>query len=200
TFAPPTSQTGPVTFVDKPNKTYRFVPNGADAEVTATYGPNDAYTDDGASATMAKFDADLSVGDVITYTKNTPAAGVNRHELTNKTPSSYNSGVVGNIDESAHTLYIIEPVSGVALSDAKNYATNAVWSVDGASQTQAVFEGALDEGDTIVITPGTGGGTSTFALANATVDKLVSSFDTTNKFVMLGHLGDYPPGSQDATY
>ena len=202
TFAPPVAQSGVVTFVSTSTDTYRFVANGANSETTVKYTSADAYVDDGAAATMAKFEADLTVGDLIKYTPNTPAAGQNRHELTNKSPSNYTSGMVGNIDETStvHHLYIIEPVSGAALSDAKDYATNATWTVDGASATQQVFEGALSEGDTIDITPGSGGAATSFALTNRSVSGAVSTFDTGNKLVMIRKLGDDPTSSQDASY
>jgi len=191
--------TGVVTFVDTVNKTYRFSPDGGGAEQTVVYKSTDTFTDDGSSATIGKFETDLSVGDTIKFTKDTPSAGLNKHDLTNKTPASFTSGTVGNVDTAAHTFVIIDPVSGVTLSDSKAY-NGSLFSVNGTAATQAQFEAAINEGDTVVITAGTGGNPSTYALTDATVSGTVSTVNTLAHFVTIGNLGDDPTGPQDAGY
>jgi hypothetical protein len=202
TFPATTGQSGVVTFVDVPHKTYAFTPNGGNSTTTVLYKANDSFTDDGTSATLAKFESDLSVGDLIKFTKNTPSAGTNRHDLTNKTPASYTSGMVGKVNTTTHVFSIIDPVSGVALSDVKTYGggTNT-FSVDGTNASLSVFEGAISEGDTVSITAGSGGGNN-YALSNQSVQGAVSFIDTsgTNHFVKIGNLGDDPTSAQDASF
>jgi hypothetical protein len=199
-FPSSTGQTGTVTFVNTGTKTYRFVATGASAETTVVYKAGDTFTDDGVAATMAKFESDISVGDTIRFFDDTSATNKDTHDLTNKTPASYTSGTVGNVDEAANTFVIIDPTTGVALSDVKNYDAQ-LFSVDGTTVTQPVFEDAINEGDTVVITVPTSGA-KTFALTNQTVSGTITSLDKTaaNKFVMIGNLGDDPTGPQNTSY
>jgi len=191
--------TGVVTFVDTVNKTYRFSPDGGGAEQTVIYKSGDTFTDDGSSATIGKFESDLSVGDTIKFTKDTPSAGLNKHDLMNKTPASFTSGMVGNVDTAAHTFVIIDPASGVALSDTKSY-NGQLFSLNGTAVTQAQFEAAINEGDTVTITAGTGGNPSTYALTDASVAGTVSTVDTATHLVKVGNLGDDPTGPQNASF
>jgi hypothetical protein len=191
-------QTGTVTFVDLPTKTYRFVADGASSETTVTYKAGDTFKDDGVSATLAKFESDLSVGDTIHFIDDTSASNVDTHELTNHSMAGVNSGVVGNVNTAAHTFVIIEPVSGAPISDVKNYNAQ-LYSIDGTSAVQSTFEAAINEGDTIVITVPTTGAT-TYALTNKTVSGKVSTVNTATHVVQIGALGDDPTGPQDANY
>ena len=193
-------QTGTVTFVDTATDTYRFVPNGGNAEVTVTYKAGDTFKDDGTTATLAAFEADLSVGDGIHFIDDTSATNHDTHELTNHTPASITSGTVGNVDTTANTLFIIDPVTGTALSDSKNFDAQ-LYTVDGASATQVAFEGAINEGDTIVITgPVAPATASTFALTNKSVSGTVTSVAHVAHTVAIGNLGDDPTGPQDIRY
>ena len=199
TFPVSPGTTGTVTFVNAATDTYRFVPAGGSAEITVVYKAADKFKDDGVTATLAKFETDLSVGDTIRFTDDTSATNSDTHELTNVSPSSVNSGTVGNIDTVARTFVIIDPVTGVAVSDVKNYNAS-LYSVDGTTATQPTFEAAVNEGDTVVITVPTSGA-STFALTNKTVSGTISAIDTgLPKTVMIGALGDDPTGPQDAAY
>jgi len=191
--------TGVVTFVDTANNTYRFSPDGGGAEQTVVYKSGDTFTDDGSSATIGKFETDLSVGDTIKFTQDTPSAGLNKHDLTNKAATSFTSGMVGNVDTTAHTFFIIDPASGVTLSDSKAY-NSQLFTVNGAAATQAQFEAAINEGDTVVITAGTGGNPSTYALTDATVSGTVTTIDTVNHLVKIGNLGDDPTVPQNASF
>lgn len=205
---PPTiTASGIVTFVDTAHNLYQFVPTGGTAPMSVIYDSGDTFTDDGSSATLAKFGTDVSVGDLVTLTTNAGGPDVNQHALTNKTAASYTSGVVGDIDTSAvpldpnaHTLTIIEPVTGVELSGRIDYTSNAKWTVNGATATQADFENAINEGDQLSIVAGSGGAQTLFALTDKSVSGVVSTVDTANHLVMIGNLGDDPTGSQDASY
>jgi hypothetical protein len=200
TFPAAQGQTGTVTFVDTATDTYRFVPNGGNAEVTVTYKAGDTFKDDGTTATFAKFETDLSVGDTIHFIDDTTATNKDTHELTNHTPASITSGTVGNVDTAANTFFIIDPVSGAVLSDSKAYDAQ-LYLVDGVSATQAAFEAAINEGDTVVITAPVAPATATtFALTNKSVSGTVTSVAHVAHTVAIGNLGDDPTGPQDIRY
>jgi len=190
---------GVVTFVDKATNTYHFVPTGGTSEVVVTYTTGDSFTSDGANATLAKFESDLSVGDQIRYTTDSPTAGHNKHDLTNKTPQSYTSGMVGDVNTVTHTFFIIEPVSGAELSDQKAY-DGELFTLNGASATEAQFEAAINEGDSVAITAGTSGNPDTYALTDESVAGTVDGFDTTLHQVNVGQLGDDPTSAQDTAF
>jgi hypothetical protein len=61
----------------------------------------------------------------------------------------------------------------------------------------ATFEGALNEGDNIVIGAGP---TTTYALTNQTIDDVAESVDTQAKTLRLHNLGDDPTTTQDDSY
>jgi hypothetical protein len=191
-------QTGTVTFVDAGNNTYSFVPDGGDAEVSVTYDSGDSFEKDGASATLGAFEGDLSVGDTIHFVDDTSATDADTHELTNVDPADVLSGTVGNVDTAANTFVFIEPVTGVAISDVKNYDA-ALYSIDGGSAVQTEFEDAINEGDTLTITDPPAG-SSTYALTNETVTGSISFVDTATDLVAIGALGDDPTGPQDDDY
>jgi hypothetical protein len=163
------------------------------------YKSTDTFKDDGTAATFAKFETDLSVGDGIHFIDDTTATNIDTHELTNHTPASVTSGTVGNVDTAANTFFIIDPVTGVALSDSKAYDAQ-LYTVDGVSATQAAFEGAINEGDTIVITaPVAPAVASTFALTNHSVAGTVTSVakGSPPNLVAIGNLGDDPTSPQN---
>ena len=83
--------------------------------------------------------------------------------------------------------------------------TGVLWKVDGTQATQASFEAAINEGDTIDIT-GTGA-SSTYALVNKSVEGVAGSVASDPNPVLpttdftIGALGDDPANNtNDATY
>jgi hypothetical protein len=187
--------TGTVTATDTNNDTYDFVADGASTATTVHYKSTDNFTVNGNAASMSLFEQHLSVGDQITYTDDTSATNKDTHALTDKSGSDITAGMVGNVDTAAHTLYIIEPATGVAISDVKNYA-GGIYFVDNAPASQSTFEGALNEGDTISINSQT----QTYQLTNKPVTGNVSSVNTGTDLVKIGVLGDDPVGPQNDSF
>ena len=181
--------------------TYTFTDNATKASVTVTHdATNDTFTVDGAAASRGAFDAATTVGDQVCFTDDTTAGDpdADKHALTNVAQSAIVSGVIGNIDDGPDTFSIIDPVSGVAISDVKDY-TGGIFFVDGAVANEGGFEGALSEGDTVVIETDAALN-KTFRLTNQAVTGTVSAVDTALDLVRIGNLGDDPLTAQDTDY
>ena len=191
-------QTGTITALDADADTYTFVAEGDDAATTVEYDSDDVFTIDGDPATLAAFEAALDVGDEVTFIDDATDDDNDQHALVNNDPSAVSSGTVGNVDTGAGTFVIIDPVSGVALSDVKTY-TGALYEVDGAAATVASFEADVNEGDTVVIVTDDEG-EQTFQLTNAGVTGTVTSVDADADLVTIDALGDDPMSAQDAAY
>jgi len=193
-------QGGVITLVDTANNTYRYT--AADGtQVTVVYdATNDVFTIDGNPASLAAFEGALSVGDTIVFVDDpaTAATDADQHNLTNRTAASYTSGTVGNVNTALDDLYIIDAASGVVLSDVKDYA-GGIYYIDGVVANLAAFEGALNEGDTVVIETDAANN-KTFRLTNGTVSGAVTVVDATTDQVRVGNLGDDPLSAQDADY
>lgn len=195
------SVTGVVTSATIASDTYRMVGDGAEVSTTVSYSSADTFLVDGASATIGGFESSITPADRMTYT---PAAGsvAARHELTNVAANTITDGVVGNVDIENKQLDIVQPVNGDALRS--NIAwTNVLYSVDGASATQAAFEADVNEGDTIELT-GTGAQT-TLELTNEDVLGSANAITTSplppTTDLKIGALGDDPAtGDADTTY
>ena len=194
----PDGETGTITAVDPDADTYSFVAEGADATTTVEYDADDSFTIDGDPATMAAFEASLDVGDQVTFIDDESDVDADQHALVNNDPSTVSSGTVGNVDTGAGTFVIIDPVSGVTLSDVKTY-TGALYEVDGAAATVASFEADINEGDTVVIETDDEGN-QTFQLTNAAVTGTVTSVDADADLVTIEALGDDPVTAQDDAY
>lgn len=191
-------RSGVVTSTDKANNRYTFSDEANGQSVTVGYSGDGCCTVDGSSATLAAFEANLSVGDFITFFEDVSEGGTaDEHALENRDPSDYTSGMVGDVDTVANTLHIIDPTTGVVLSDTKAYAGEA-YTIDGVSASLASFENDLNEGDTIDITESAG--TMTFALVNAVVNGAVGNIDKDADEITIKGLGDDPRGPQQDRY
>lgn len=78
---------GTVLQIDTSAHTYTLTFGDGDPTTTVTYAAGDAFTVDGAVATVSQFEAALTVGDRARFT----TAGGARHQLTNEDPSSTSS-------------------------------------------------------------------------------------------------------------
>jgi hypothetical protein len=192
-FAEAVTNAGVVVAFDNAANTYTFVPDGGNEAVTVTHNPaEDTYSVDGAPATNAVFEANISLGDRIEVTDNED--GSQHHALTNQTPPD--EGVVGNINTNQVTAFpqtyaIIDPVTGFQLSDFIDYvATCDLYEVDGASATLATFEANISEGDTLERSEM--GVNDVCSLTNHTVAGTVQDLtkNATEAQFRIGNLGD----------
>ncbi|SDQ10581.1 Putative cell wall binding repeat 2 [Quadrisphaera sp. DSM 44207] len=172
--------------------------------VEVTIASTDAFSVDGASASFGAFKDALSLGDVVSVSKD--SAGKQTLALASKTVLA---GLVGGagaagVDTTGGNVAFLDAVSGLAISGAITYKpTAAVYTVDGVSATLADFEANLNEGDTIAITGGDGttGKTRTFALTNQTVTGVVSGNSSgalTIETIAGAKLGTYTAGASDS--
>lgn len=183
--APPVDpDTGVVTSTNGTD-TYTFVGEGA--EESTTVGPLDAdeladgeFTVDGEPASSGVFFSEIDVCDVVTYDPTGAADGENAsHDLVNQDCDDITDGTVGEVDLTAGTFSIIEPVTGTPLRTGIDYTDASILHyVDGSVATFAQFDNDINEGDTIVIEENEDTGVTTLRLANETVSGLVNSVDS----------------------
>lgn len=198
--APPVEEnSGVLTAIDTGANTYNYT-NATPESVTQAYSEtNDDFTVDGTASTPGVFEANATPGDMVTVTDN--GDGTFTHALTNVDTSDLLSGTVGNVDYTANTFDIIEPVSGVVLRAGLDYgAANVINTVDGSASTVSNLELNLNEGDTIEIEEGDS--TDTFNFENmdvtGTVAVAVSAAGIVR--VTVGNLGDDMNNAQDAYF
>jgi putative cell wall-binding protein len=177
-----------ITSFDVGANTYTYVQDGADTSHTVHYDDDDDFTVDGNDAAVSGFEANLSVGDIITK------AG-DDHDLTNVSAGSFTSGTVGNVDTADHQLDIIDPVTGAAFRS--NITYSGTFRVDAGAASMADFEAAINEGDTIAIEGGA------FNLTNVVTTGAARNITTTmllvpNTRFNIGALGDIYSASSDA--
>lgn len=146
--APSLPKTGPVVDTETGGDAYTIVAEGDDAPRTISYTEDDAFSVDGQAATIGAFEAALTIADQVTFTADTSSGTV--HDLLNVNPDEITVGTVGNVDLSAGSYAIIEPVSGVTLRPALAVpAESATVRIDGITADGAVLREDLSEGDTI---------------------------------------------------
>ena len=112
-----------------------------------------------------------SVGDLLAISGSAFASA-------NKTAASYTSGPIGAIHEGTREFYIVEPITGTALSALYDYdiSVYSIITSDGASVSAAAMDLDVSIGDSVVVT---GKGTSatdirTFAFTNGSASGKVS--------------------------
>jgi hypothetical protein len=159
-----------VTAINLATDVITYDNNGVSATVDYTGGTS--FTVDGVAATMAAFEAALTVGDKIAFSGTGPSS----FALTNVTVSG---GLISDVNYAGDTFDIVLP-SGPTVSDNLSFVPAGVnaYTVGGTAVTQATFEANLSNGDTIAISgasPGTVASPRTFALTNATVTGTVAS-------------------------
>lgn len=143
--------------------TYAYVPGAT--EVLVEVGEDDTFTVDGQPATQQVFFTQATVGDTVAQTASfAQGTEVVEHALVNVEEGDYTQGLVGNVDDGG-AADIIEPVSGRALRHL-DLGTEALYEVDGAPTTRALFLADANEGDMVAIEGGDGGTTTTFSLTN----------------------------------
>jgi hypothetical protein len=139
---------------------------------TVVYATTDTFAVGGVASTYANFEANISVGDKISFTGTTTKS----FALTNVTTTG---GLVNDANYAGDTFDIIL-ASGPTLVDNQSFVpggTNA-YTVGGTAATQATFEANLSNGDTIAIsgaTPGTVTSPKVFALTNGTATGTVAN-------------------------
>jgi hypothetical protein len=125
-----------------------------DATYQANGGPTDTdtFTDDGQTATYDDFAADLTTGDVVTYTRK---AGVESFALVNRSPALVTGDAVDDLDpqgaplpptaEGGHFTVVTEdgPV-------AVDYVGGGAYVIDGRVASETEFEAAYSPADLIV--------------------------------------------------
>ena len=188
--------TGPVVDTETGGDAYTIVPEDADAPVVVTYSAADDFFVDGQPATIGAFEAAVTVADVATFRADNASGTI--HELLNVDPSSITDGIVGNIDQSAGTMAIVEPVTGVALRPGIVLPAEPTLVVDGGDVDRETFDANINEGDEIALTP-TGA-----SLTNRTVIGSVSRLDIDAVSgiirVAIGGLGDDHANAEDDLY
>jgi hypothetical protein len=189
---------GTVTAFDNTADTYTFVPDSGAVPRMVTHDADDRFTLAGAATTVASFEAALSVGDRITLVDDTSATDDDRHQLVQGAATNVATGTVGNIDTSADTLQLVDPVSGSAIGNVRSYA-NDRHAVESTTATVAAFEADLNEGDEILVVAGSPTNEA-FRLTNRTVTGTVTSQSTSSNHLRIGGLGDDPLTSQNADY
>lgn len=195
----PQDNTGVVVSTTGDAPDYSYVADGSDSVTTVTTdAADDTFLVDGQEAASGIFFTNLTPGDTVTVTENED--GSSTHALENVDSSTIVSGTVGNVDTSATTFDIIEPVSGVALNTGIDYSGD-LFTVDGTPATAVTFGNAINEGDTVSIDEDTPvDGTDTINLSNEAVSGLVTATDTTvatETLFTIGALGDYFGDAQD---
>ena len=188
--------TGPVVDTETGGDAYTIVPADADAPVVVRYSAADDFVVDGEPATIGAFEASVTVADMATFRADNATGTV--HELVNVDPDSITEGIVGNIDQSAGTMAIVEPVTGVALRPGIVLPAEAALVVDGDEVDQEAFDANINEGDQIALTA-TGA-----TLTNRTVIGTVSQLDldAVSGIIRLavGGLGDDHANAEDDLY
>jgi hypothetical protein len=118
---------GVITVANPGADTYVFSANGTSTTVIYD-GTNDTFFVDGLAASLAAFEAALSVGDEIAFTDdpNTAAADADVHRLTNVNPANRRGGVVGAVNITANTFSIVDPVTGAAIGGPHTYTGGGV--------------------------------------------------------------------------
>ena len=191
--APALPQSGVVIDTETGGDAYTFTPDGADAPVVVTYTADDRFVVDGEPATIGAFEAAITVADLLTYSADT--ADGTTHDLTNVDPSSLTAGTVGNVDLSAGTFALIEPVSGVVLRPGLSLEDVTAFEIEGDPVVREDVEDDISEGDTVDLAGGD------LALTNVTVRGVATRVDVDAVSgiirVAAGGLGDDPLNAED---
>ena len=176
---------------DKTANTYTAVVDGSDTSTVVEYGDNDDFTVDGQDASLAGFEAAMTVGDIILFDDpDSPS----EHDLTNVGAAAFTTGTVGNVDLENDQLDLIDPVTGAAFRS--NITYSGTFRVDAGASDLAGFEADVNEGDTLEISGG-------FNLTNAVFTGTASDVEITDptagdlgspeaRFKIDGALGDIP--------
>jgi hypothetical protein len=163
-------------------------------EVTKTTKSTDTFYVDGALANQAIFLSNYTVGDLV-------AVSTGMYKLTNKTDADYTSGVIDNVDTTANTFDIVEPISGAVLAS-YDYAATAyiLYTADGASVSIAGFELDIQAGDMVSVTGkgDTAAHIRTFALTNMTVSGSLSGVVAGTSISIGGYSDAFPVADGDS--
>jgi hypothetical protein len=198
---PPVITSGQVVRVATSADQYTFVDDTDDTVRVITYDGVDRYVVDNAVVPESTFEANLSPGDEVSYSDDVSRVNLDTHTLANRVVTE---GLVGDVDTGANVLSIVNPVTGDRVGGPWAWAeAGDALLVDNAPATLAVFEGSLNEGDTIdvdldvanptrlAITNGTTTGTVTSRSAS---DPSFATFNVDDVF------GDEPESSQNAVF
>ena len=186
---------GPVVDTETGGDAYTFVPDGADAVEVVSYAADDTFMVDEQPATIGAFEAALTVADIVTFTADTAEGTI--HSLVNVDPDSITRGTVGNIDQAADTLALVEPVSGVVLRPGIVIGDRLMF-VDGDQVERDVFDLHVNEGDALRVT------SASILLTNADVTGPARAItaDAVSGILRfaIGGLGDDPANAEDDRY
>jgi putative cell wall-binding protein len=177
---------------------YTIIESSTGTRHTFTYDRlNDYFEVDGTPASRQAFESSLDVGDEIAFfndpDQSNESTDADEHILTNVERTS---GMVGNVDISEDTFFIIEPVSGTAISDAFDYSPgSSSFTVGGQTTSEAAFEDNINEGDGISVENG-----DDFHLTNQVTTGDVTTRSLEANEVVIGNLGDDPTNDQDDSY
>ncbi|WP_432545409.1 beta strand repeat-containing protein [Kineococcus sp. SYSU DK004] len=176
----------------------------AASQSDAAFTQADTFLVNGTTATVGAFAAAASLGDELTIER---GANGTTYRLVDRAPADYTSGLVGNVNTTATTFDIIEPVTGVVLRGSIDYSgTYTAYTVNGTSATVTGFNAEINEGDTVTIS-GTGASLSaprTIALTNQTVSGTVGARTAANSFTIItaagATLGDDPASAANTAF
>ncbi|MBC3764242.1 hypothetical protein ACUN7V_21105, partial [Quadrisphaera oryzae] len=145
------------------------------AAVSVTLTSDNVFFVDGNKATIGVFQAALSAGDLVSWSKD--SNGVITYKLVSKTADDYNTGIVGVV--AGTNASIVEPVTNTSLNTVSFASgTYRVFTIDGSAVSQSIFASSVNVGDTITVT-GDGSSASniqTVALKNGSVSGSVTSW------------------------
>jgi hypothetical protein len=170
-------QVGEVLEANTGSNFYRFLDSETDEDTRVDYFDNENFFVDGVEATVAFFESQITAGDTINYIDGGDEAST--HRLTNNTIAD---GYIGAYDTAGDTITVINVVTGDTIATL-DYTGDPV-TVDGAAATEATFENALNEGDTIEVDD-LDGDDETFNLVNGTLSGEVVDATTTSVDVEL---------------
>lgn len=183
-----------IVAIDKTGDSYTYVEDGTDEAVEIDYSSTDDFTVDGADASVAGFESNITIGDIIIVDD---VDSPSEHDLTNVSASSFTSGTVGNVDLADDQLDIIDPVTGAIFR--RNITYSGTFRVNAGTTDHAGFEANLNEGDTIEIAGG-------FNLTNVTVAGAATDVAVTEppqavtssaRFTVDSVFGDIPGSGSD---
>ena len=197
----PVAGTGQVVRVNGAANQYTFVDNATNAVRLVSYDDQDTFRVDGGAVSIGVFKANIAPGDQITFTDDTSAANADAHALTNL---AVTQGRVGNVDVADNSFAIINPVTGDVVGGPFQWSDVLdTFSVNGLGASLAVFEGSINEGDTVNLTMN-GTDPTALALTNGAItgkvtdrsvsDPLFAAFGVDNAF------GDEAEGAQNTVF
>jgi hypothetical protein len=170
-------QVGEVVDNDIADNWYEFLDDETDEVVRVDYFDNENFFVDGVEATTDFFEDQITAGDTINYIDGGDEAST--HRLTNNVVAD---GFIGAYATGADTIDVINVVTGDVIVSL-DYTGDPL-TVDGAAATEATFENALNEGDTIQVDD-LDGDDETFNLTNGTLSGTVVDPTTTSVDVEL---------------